>query len=120
MIIDLEAVRATDIPRVGGKGANLGELIAAGLPVPGGFCVTATPPSPASSRPSWAWWERTPSWRRSASAGRPRSNHAHRRRRAPERGRDDGAGGASFMTGMRRAAPATMSDTGSTLRPCAW
>ena len=41
MIIDLEAVRATDIPRVGGKGANLGELIAAGLPVPGGFCVTA-------------------------------------------------------------------------------
>ena len=29
MIIDLEAVRATDIPRVGGKGANLGELIAA-------------------------------------------------------------------------------------------
>ena len=41
MIIDLEAVRATDIPHVGGKGANLGELIAAGLPVPGGFCVTA-------------------------------------------------------------------------------
>lgn len=41
MIIDLKAVRATDIPRVGGKGANLGELIAAGLPVPGGFCVTA-------------------------------------------------------------------------------
>ena len=41
MIIDLEAVRAADIPRVGGKGANLGELIAAGLPVPGGFCVTA-------------------------------------------------------------------------------
>ena len=26
---------------LGGKGANLGELIAAGLPVPGGFCVTA-------------------------------------------------------------------------------
>ena len=41
MIIDLEAVRAADIPRAGGKGANLGELIAAGLPVPGGFCVTA-------------------------------------------------------------------------------
>ena len=33
---------------------------------------------------------------------------------------DGGAGGASFMMGMRRAAPATMSDTGSTLRPCAW
>ena len=41
MIIDLGAVRAADIARVGGKGANLGELIAAGLPVPGGFCVTA-------------------------------------------------------------------------------
>ena len=41
MIIDLGAVRTADIARVGGKGANLGELIAAGLPVPGGFCVTA-------------------------------------------------------------------------------
>ena len=41
MIIGLDRVRATDIPLVGGKGANLGELIAAGLPVPGGFCVTA-------------------------------------------------------------------------------
>ncbi len=30
-----------DIPKVGGKGANLGELIKAGLPVPDGFCVTA-------------------------------------------------------------------------------
>ena len=36
MIIDLEAVRATDIPRVGGKGANLGELVRAGFPVPDG------------------------------------------------------------------------------------
>ena len=41
MIIGLDRVRAADIPLVGGKGANLGELIAAGLPVPGGFCVTA-------------------------------------------------------------------------------
>ncbi|HEX2895348.1 MAG TPA: phosphoenolpyruvate synthase [Marmoricola sp.] len=30
-----------DAPRVGGKGANLGELTAAGLPVPPGFVVTA-------------------------------------------------------------------------------
>lgn len=30
-----------DIPTVGGKGANLGELTAFGLPVPPGFCVTA-------------------------------------------------------------------------------
>lgn len=30
-----------DIPLVGGKGANLGELTKAGIPVPNGFCVTA-------------------------------------------------------------------------------
>ncbi len=30
-----------DIPTVGGKGANLGELTSMGLPVPPGFCVTA-------------------------------------------------------------------------------
>lgn len=30
-----------DIPKVGGKGANLGELTHMGLPVPPGFCVTA-------------------------------------------------------------------------------
>ncbi|ACX52822.1 phosphoenolpyruvate synthase [Ammonifex degensii KC4] len=30
-----------DIPLVGGKGANLGELTQAGIPVPPGFCVTA-------------------------------------------------------------------------------
>ena len=28
------------LPQVGGKAANLGELIAAGLPVPDGFCLT--------------------------------------------------------------------------------
>ena len=53
MINDLEAVRATDIPRAGGKEANLGELIAAGLPVPGGFCVTADA-SFAAVEPLWA------------------------------------------------------------------
>jgi pyruvate,water dikinase len=30
-----------DIPLVGGKGANLGEMTKAGIPVPNGFCVTA-------------------------------------------------------------------------------
>ncbi len=30
-----------DVPRVGGKGANLGELTRAGLPVPPGFVITA-------------------------------------------------------------------------------
>ncbi len=36
-----EEVRSGDVALVGGKGANLGEMIAAGLPVPPGFCVTA-------------------------------------------------------------------------------
>ena len=31
----------TDVPRVGGKGANLGELTRAGVPVPPGFVITA-------------------------------------------------------------------------------
>ena len=35
-------VQAEDLPLVGGKGANLGEMTRAGFPVPGGFCVTTT------------------------------------------------------------------------------
>jgi pyruvate,water dikinase len=41
LIVWLEDVRNTDIPIVGGKGASLGEMIAAELPVPRGFVVTA-------------------------------------------------------------------------------
>ena len=40
-VVDLTAVRVTDVDTVGGKGANLGEMIAAGFPVPGGAVVTA-------------------------------------------------------------------------------
>lgn len=40
LVLPLEAIAAADLPRVGGKGANLGELARAGFPVPGGFCVT--------------------------------------------------------------------------------
>ncbi|SEO44798.1 pyruvate, water dikinase [Halogranum amylolyticum] len=36
----LDAVGRADLPLVGGKGANLGELLRAGLPVPPGFVVT--------------------------------------------------------------------------------
>jgi pyruvate,water dikinase len=36
----LGAGRLKDVPRIGGKAAQLGELIAAGLPVPSGFVVT--------------------------------------------------------------------------------
>ncbi|WP_438028133.1 phosphoenolpyruvate synthase [Sorangium sp. So ce233] len=38
--IPFEEIRARDLPHVGGKGANLGELASAGFPVPAGFCVT--------------------------------------------------------------------------------
>ncbi len=36
-----EELRKEDVPLVGGKGANLGEMTQAGIPVPPGFCVTA-------------------------------------------------------------------------------
>ena len=37
----LENLSKDDVPRAGGKGANLGELTRAGLPVPPGFVVTS-------------------------------------------------------------------------------
>ncbi|MDI6820241.1 MAG: phosphoenolpyruvate synthase [Candidatus Hodarchaeaceae archaeon] len=40
-IIWFEDLRKEDIPLVGGKCANLGEMISAGIPVPPGFAVTA-------------------------------------------------------------------------------
>lgn len=39
LIVDLSAVGRHDAADVGGKAANLGELIRAGFPVPDGFCV---------------------------------------------------------------------------------
>ena len=38
--LSLPQIRAADLPLVGGKGANLGEMSAAGFLVPPGFCVT--------------------------------------------------------------------------------
>ncbi|MGY1634611.1 PEP/pyruvate-binding domain-containing protein [Geodermatophilus sp. SYSU D01186] len=40
VVVALRDVDAGAVERVGGKAANLGELIGAGLPVPDGFCVT--------------------------------------------------------------------------------
>jgi len=40
-IVDLSEVGLTDVGLAGCKGANLGEMIAAGLPVPAGFVITA-------------------------------------------------------------------------------
>ena len=39
-VLPFSAISALDLPVVGGKGANLGEMGAAGFPVPPGFCVT--------------------------------------------------------------------------------
>jgi len=41
LIIWFEDLRKEDIPLVGGKNANLGEMLQAGIPVPPGFAVTA-------------------------------------------------------------------------------
>jgi pyruvate,water dikinase len=41
LVIWFDDLRKTDIPLVGGKNANLGEMISAGLPVPPGFAVAA-------------------------------------------------------------------------------
>ena len=40
LVVGLEELGRGDLEVAGGKGANLGELIRAGLPVPGGFVVT--------------------------------------------------------------------------------
>jgi rifampicin phosphotransferase len=39
-VLDLGHLGAQLLPVVGGKAANLGELICAGFPVPSGFCIT--------------------------------------------------------------------------------
>jgi pyruvate,water dikinase len=39
-VVDLHRLDVRALPAVGGKAANLGELIGAGFPVPPGFCVT--------------------------------------------------------------------------------
>ncbi|MBI2700645.1 MAG: phosphoenolpyruvate synthase [Mycobacterium sp.] len=38
-VADISALRLTDAEEAGGKGANMGELVAAGLPVPPGFVL---------------------------------------------------------------------------------
>ncbi|MCY1676097.1 PEP-utilizing enzyme [Pseudarthrobacter sp. SL88] len=40
LVVDLRRLRAGMLAEVGGKAANLGELLSAGLPVPEGFCLT--------------------------------------------------------------------------------
>src|SRR6266700_3494842 len=40
IVVPFTALRRDALALVGGKGANLGELTGAGLPVPPGFCIT--------------------------------------------------------------------------------
>src|SRR5918912_1029727 len=40
LVLSLDAIGASDLERVGGKAANLGELMRAGFPVPDGFVLT--------------------------------------------------------------------------------
>jgi pyruvate,water dikinase len=40
VVLDLGYLRARDLPGFGGKAANLGELIAIGMPVPSGFAIS--------------------------------------------------------------------------------
>lgn len=40
-VLDLKNVSKTDVLMAGGKGANLGEMIQAGINVPNGFCITS-------------------------------------------------------------------------------
>lgn len=49
----LSQIRKTDLAEVGGKGANLGELLAAGLPVPSAFVVCASAFREALSAAPW-------------------------------------------------------------------
>ncbi len=39
-VLPFTAISSADLPHVGGKGANLGEMTQAGFPIPPGFCVT--------------------------------------------------------------------------------
>ncbi len=40
LVVSFKEIDKNDIGLVGGKGANLGEMLQAGFPVPNGFCVT--------------------------------------------------------------------------------
>jgi rifampicin phosphotransferase len=41
-ILPFDQIGVADLPQVGGKGANLGEMAGAGFPIPPGFCLTTT------------------------------------------------------------------------------
>ena len=51
LVLDLAQLNAGMLALVGGKAANLGELLSAGLPVPGGFCLTTAAYRQATGAP---------------------------------------------------------------------
>jgi phosphohistidine swiveling domain-containing protein len=51
LVVDIARLRASMLSLAGGKAANLGELASAGLPVPGGFCITTEAYRRAVARP---------------------------------------------------------------------
>ena len=52
LVLDLRRLDAGMLELVGGKAANLGELLSAGLPVPQGFCLTTAAYRQATGMPS--------------------------------------------------------------------
>src|SRR5260221_12380943 len=50
LVLPLSALDRTMLPMVGGKSANLGELLHAGFAVPVGFCVTTAAYARVSAR----------------------------------------------------------------------
>ena len=52
LVLDLRRLDAGMLELVGGKAANLGELLAAGLPVPEGFCLTTAAYRQATGMPT--------------------------------------------------------------------
>jgi phosphohistidine swiveling domain-containing protein len=51
LVVDIPQLRASMLALAGGKAANLGELASAGLPVPGGFCISTEAYRRAVARP---------------------------------------------------------------------
>ena len=50
LVIPISTARHDDLDLAGGKGANLGELVPAGFPVPDGFVVSTAAYDARSSR----------------------------------------------------------------------
>jgi phosphoenolpyruvate synthase/pyruvate phosphate dikinase len=48
-VVPIQDLGRESVPTAGGKGANLGEMLRAGLPVPPGFVVTTDAAAPTQS-----------------------------------------------------------------------